>query len=87
MGLSGEPIAELTKFVWVIVFPGQETRVTNMLFFKTSLHDYEKLFSLDFLGIEEKRDDSNHVSLLLLLFSLLFTIEKGFSKSYLHITT
>ena len=32
-----------------------------MLFFKTSLHDYEKLYSLVFLGIEERRDDSNYV--------------------------
>ena len=31
-----EPIAELTNFGWVIVSPGQETGVTNMLFSKTS---------------------------------------------------
>ena len=43
MGLPGEPIAELTKFGWVIVSPGEETGVTNMFFSKTSLHDYEKL--------------------------------------------
>ena len=30
-----------------------------MLFSKTSLHDYENLCSLDCLGIEERRDDSN----------------------------
>ena len=61
VGLSGEPIAELTKFGWVIVSSGKETGVTNMLFSKTSLHDYEKLFSLDCLDIEERRDDSNYV--------------------------
>ena len=33
----------------------------QMLFSKTSLHDYEKLCSLDCLGIEERRDDSNYV--------------------------
>ena len=43
MGLPGEPIAELTKFGWVIVSPGEETEVTNMFFSKTSLHDYEKI--------------------------------------------
>ena len=32
-----------------------------MLFSKTSLLDYETLCSLDCLGIEERRDDSNYV--------------------------
>ena len=32
-----------------------------MLFSKTSLHDYEKRCSLDCLGIEERRDNSNYV--------------------------
>ena len=41
VGLPGEPIAELPRFGWVIVSPGQETGITNMLFSKTSLHDYE----------------------------------------------
>ena len=53
VGLPGEIIAEWTKFGWVITSPGQETGITNMLFSKTSLHDYEKLCSLDCLGIEE----------------------------------
>ena len=59
--LSGVPIAELTKFGWVVVSPGQEAGVTNILFSKTSLYDYEKLCSLDCLGIEETRDDNNYV--------------------------
>ena len=50
MDLTGEPIANLTK--WVIVSPEQETGVTNMLFSKIFLHDYVKLCSLDSLGIE-----------------------------------
>ena len=61
MDLPGELIAELTKFWPVIVSPGQKSRVTNKLFSKTSLHDYEKFCSLDCLGIEEKSDDSNYV--------------------------
>ena len=61
MGLPGEPIAKLTNFGWVIASPGQETGVTNMLFSKTFLHDYEKLCSLDCVGTEERRDDSNYV--------------------------
>ena len=59
--LSGELIAKLTMFGWVIVSPGQEPRIRNMLFSKSSLHDYEKLCSLDCLGIEERRDDTNYV--------------------------
>ena len=43
MSLPGEPIAELAKLGWVIVSPVQETGITNMLFSKTSLHNYEKL--------------------------------------------
>ena len=57
MGLPGESTVELTKFGCVIFFAGQETRVTNMLFSKNSLHYYEKLCSLDCLGTEERRDD------------------------------
>ena len=59
--LPGEPIAEQTKFGWLIVSPGQEGEVTNMLFSKTSLHDYEKLCNLGHLDIEERREDSNYV--------------------------
>ena len=54
MGRPGEPIAELTKFGWIIASPEEETGVTNMLFSTISLHDYEKFCSLDCLGI--KRD-------------------------------
>ena len=53
---EGEPVAELTKLGWVVVSPGNSSEVTNLLFSKTSLHDYENLCSLDYLGIEE-----NHV--------------------------
>ena len=36
--------------------------VTNMLFSKISLQDYEKVYNLDCLGTEEKRDDNNSVN-------------------------
>ena len=54
IGLEGEPIAELTKLGWVVLSPGDDFDLTNLLFSKTSLHDYENLCSLDCLGIEEK---------------------------------
>ena len=54
VGLPGDSIAELTKVGWVILLPGKENASTNILFTKTSLHDYEN--SLDCLGIKEKHE-------------------------------
>ena len=59
VGQVGEPITESTKLGWVVIFPGQETSVTKMLFPKTSVHDYENLCNLDVLGVKvehTKRD-------------------------------
>ena len=51
-----------------------------------NLSSYESLFShLAFLCTVILAQ--TRVIITLLLFSLLFTTEKGFSKSYLHITT
>ena len=44
----------------MVVSPGHSSEVTNLLFSKTSLHDYENLCSLDCLAVEEnyvKSDD------------------------------
>ena len=54
VGQPGEPIAELTKLEWVAISPGQETSVTEMLFSKTSVHDYENLCNLDVLGVKDE---------------------------------
>ena len=59
MGLPREPIAELTKLGWIILLPGKENSLSNILFTKTSLHDYENLCSLDCLGIEEEDEKNN----------------------------
>ena len=62
MGLPGEAIAELTKFGWVIVSLGKKNWSYKYVIFQTSLHDCEKLCSLDCLSNdEERRDDSNYV--------------------------
>ena len=37
VGLPEEPIVELTKFGWIIVYPWQGNGVTNMFFSKTPL--------------------------------------------------
>ena len=51
-----EPIAELTELGWYIVLPGKQNDVTNILFSQTWIHNYEKLCSLDCLGVPEKQD-------------------------------
>ena len=56
IGLPGKPIAELTKRGQYIVSPGKENDITNILFSQTSIHVYEKLCSLDSLGVSEKQD-------------------------------
>ena len=59
MGPPGEPIAELTNLGWVILSPGKENALTNILFTKTFLHDYENICGLDCLDIEEKQEKNN----------------------------
>ena len=61
MGLPRKPIAELTKLGWIILLPGKENSLSNILFTKTSLHDYENLCSLDCLSIEEKHEKNEFV--------------------------
>ena len=42
IGESGQPVAELTKFGWIIMSPGKEPLdLTNMLLTQTSPEDYE----------------------------------------------
>ena len=36
--------------------PVKENEITNILFSQTYIHDYEKLCSLDCLGVSEKQD-------------------------------
>ena len=60
VGPRREPMAELTKPGWVILSPRKENALTNILFAKTSLHNYENLYySLDCLGTEEKHEKNN----------------------------
>ena len=55
IGKPGEPVAELTRFGWVIISPGKETLdLTNMLLTQTLHLDYEELCRLDVLGLSDK---------------------------------
>ena len=57
IGKIGDPIAELTKLGWIIIRPGKESNYYSHLLLKTSaFNNFEKLCSLDVLGISEKED-------------------------------
>ena len=50
---EGEPIAEQTKFGWVIMSPGVEFDQSTMLLTTTSQADFERLCRLDVLGLKD----------------------------------
>ena len=54
VGSPGEPVAEMTRFGWTIMFPGKEPDLTKILLTQTSQVDYEKLCQLDELGDQEQ---------------------------------
>ena len=49
-----EPVAQLTSFGWTIMSPGAETNLSSMYLARSSSTDYEELYSLDLLGLEDK---------------------------------
>ena len=60
IGETGEPVAELTKFGWMIMSPGQEDHSIVYLT-QTTTHDYEQLYRRDVLGIEDISDGDQHI--------------------------
>ena len=57
IGKMGEPVAELTKFGWTIISPGQDEMDVNRLYLThCSALDYEDLCKLDVLGLEEREN-------------------------------
>ena len=54
IGEPGQPIAELTKFGWIIMSPGKEPLdLANVLLTQTSHVDYKELCRLDVLGLRD----------------------------------
>jgi hypothetical protein len=53
VGLPGEPVAELIKFGWTIMSPGEEINLNNMLLTQVHREDYEQLCRLDVLGLRD----------------------------------
>lgn len=53
VGRRGEPVAEYTCFGWAIMAPGVETYVFAGFLAVDAIHDYERLCSLDVLGLAD----------------------------------
>lgn len=60
-GKPGEPIVEGTTFGWVI--HGGDDHITDQCMFVRELNDYERLYSLDVLGVEY-RGKNNQLGVL-----------------------
>jgi hypothetical protein len=56
IGKTGEPIAELTRFGWFFMSPGNEFDKRTMLLTQTSQVDYEQLSRLDVLGLADSSE-------------------------------
>ena len=54
IGDLGQPVAEKTKFGWVIMSPGQGHLSSTLMLARSSTEDYMQLCSLDVLGLEDK---------------------------------
>ena len=59
VGKPGEPVAELTLFGWMMMSPGHELEYRKFLFARSSSSgDYERLCSLDVLGLESRSEQN-----------------------------
>ncbi|XP_065070928.1 uncharacterized protein LOC135695688 [Rhopilema esculentum] len=54
LGKPGEPVGELIKFGWTIISPGSEVETEHLFFAGSSRVDYDKLCSLEILGLGER---------------------------------
>ena len=54
VGQPGEPVAEQTALGWALMSPGAESNLDNVYLTKSSIADYEKLCSLDVLGLKDR---------------------------------
>ena len=63
VGKPGEPVAELTQCGWMMMSPGHEREYGKCLFARSSSsEDYEKLCSLDVLGLESISEQNLRIS-------------------------
>ena len=53
VGNDGEPVAEKTRFGWILISPGQELDSAPMMLTRSVQEDYMHLCSLDVLGLSD----------------------------------
>ena len=49
----GEPVAKYTRFGWTIMSPGTETDLDSMFLAQTASNDYEELYRMYVLELED----------------------------------
>ena len=62
VGSPGEPVAELTQFGWVIISPGNEIDLNNLMLLRKSIDDYENFCNLDVLGVEDVQESHEDIA-------------------------
>ena len=53
LGRQGEPVAELTRFSWAIMAPGDGADLKTGFLAVNTTTDYDRLCTLDVLGLED----------------------------------
>ena len=61
LGEETDPIAELTRFGWFIMSPGQEFDVRSVMLTQANQYDYEQLCRTDVLGLADAPEHSQTV--------------------------
>ena len=61
IGQPLEPIAECTTLGWTMMSSGCETNLAQTYLTRTSGADYQELWNLDVLGLEDRPDGDQHV--------------------------
>ena len=61
VGSPGEPVTEITQLGWVIMSPGNEINLNDLMLSRTSTDDYEKLCNLDVLGVQDVQESDEDI--------------------------
>ena len=60
IGKTVEPVAELIKFLWMIISPGQED-YSKAYMIQSITHEYGQLYWLDVLGLADTSDGDQNI--------------------------
>ena len=61
VGSPGESVTEITQLGWVIMSPGNEINLNDLMLSRTSIDDYEKLCNLDVLGVQDVQESDEDI--------------------------